>query len=755
MTEDFMEQSSSDESDANGSEIEEYEEKSYEELKSGKHDIKLPNGAFTCPYCPNKKKRDYQYIDLLQHAAMIGRSDTKKRSKKDKANHLALAKYLEKDISEASGPTQPTDDVDHLEDHDGDEMFVWPWKGVVVNLPIELVDGRYIGKSGSSMRDELTQKGFNPTRVHPLWNFRGHSGSAVVEFRKDMTGFYNAMSFEKAYEADHHGKKDWNLDSDPKSGIYGWVARAEDYRSNTIIGEHLRKIADIKTVSDIKEEEDQKTIKLLSNLENVRENKKRRMEEIKIKYMESEITLSKLIAEKDKNDQAYNEEIQKMHLRAQEHIQKIFDDHDRTKMQIENERRVLELQANELQKREVVNENERKKLAQEIEENSARTSSLRIASDVQRKADESVIKLADDHKREKEKLDEKIIYLEKQLDAKHAFELKIKGLEAKLEVKKHMGGDVLHLLNKIEDLYRKKNETIEELEYAESIYQTLTVQERKTNDELQEARKELIEVSDSNISESSYIYFELTSQGFRELSKATHIGLKRMGELDNKPFYDALKQMYNETEAEDKASELCSLWEEYLRDPSWHPFKVITIDGKSEKIIDETDEKLKSLKRELGEKVYKAVTTALTEINDYNPSGGYVTTELWNFAEGKKATLKDGVSYLLKMWDTRKRKVKNISFVLSFYLSNNKEFLYSLVFQVFALLNLDSTFDGVPMGRRAEPLALIGRGRRAEPLALIVVAASIMTNWALAKHCRLRKLFDGKERRPKYIVADW
>ncbi|CBI31676.3 unnamed protein product, partial [Vitis vinifera] len=32
----------------------------------------------------------------------------------------------------------------------------------------------------------------------------------------------------------------------------------------------------------------------------------------------------------------------------------------------------------------------------------------------------------------------------------------------------------------------------------------------------------------------------------------------------------------------------------------------------------------------------------------------------------------------------------------------------------------------------------------------LVVAAAIMTNWALAKHRRLRKLFDGKEGRPKY-----
>ncbi|CAB4270781.1 unnamed protein product [Prunus armeniaca] len=32
----------------------------------------------------------------------------------------------------------------------------------------------------------------------------------------------------------------------------------------------------------------------------------------------------------------------------------------------------------------------------------------------------------------------------------------------------------------------------------------------------------------------------------------------------------------------------------------------------------------------------------------------------------------------------------------------------------------------------------------------LVVAASIMTNWALAKHRRLKKIFDGKDGRPKY-----
>lgn len=62
----------------------------------------------------------------------------------------------------------------------------------------------------------------------------------------------------------------------------------------------------------------------------------------------------------------------------------------------------------------------------------------------------------------------------------------------------------------------------------------------------------------------------------------SHIGVKRMGELDNKPFHVAMKRKYNEAEADEKATELCSLWEEYLRDPGWHPIKVVSINGKEQ-----------------------------------------------------------------------------------------------------------------------------------------------------------------------------
>lgn len=66
------------------------------------------------------------------------------------------------------------------------------------------------------------------------------------------------------------------------------------------------------------------------------------------------------------------------------------------------------------------------------------------------------------------------------------------------------------------------------------------------------------------------------------MSNRAHIGVKRMGELDDKPFHEATKRKYGAEEAEERAVELCSLWEEYLRDPAWHPFSVVTVDGNSQ-----------------------------------------------------------------------------------------------------------------------------------------------------------------------------
>ncbi|KAF9617211.1 hypothetical protein IFM89_035093 [Coptis chinensis] len=655
-----MDHSSEDESEISESEIEDYEAKAYKELKDGKFKVKISDEVFRCPFCQGKKKQSHRYKELLQHASGVGNKGAGTRNIKQKAKHLALAKYVEKDLAPDVVPSQSTVERAPPTERYHDELFVYPWVGVVVNLPTEVKGGRCVGESGSKLRDLLASKGFNPVRVHPLWNYRGHSGTALVEFNKDWPGFHNAMSFEKYFEADHLGRRDWhaNMHRNCGSDLYGWVARDDDYNANSLIGENLRKSRDLKTVADIVAEEERKTSKLVTNLSNVIEVKNQHLKEIECKFNETNRSLFLLMEQNDNLHQSYNEEIRKMQLSARDHFKKIFNEHEKLKSELDNQRNDLETRGKELEKRETQNETERRKLIEEKKKsiyqpasehnakmilgnwnNAMRNSSLQMASMEQKKADEKVLKLAEDQKREKEDLHKRILKLEKQLDAKQALELEIQRLKGNLKVMEHMGGDEdVEVKEKVKEMIRNLEEKEGELEDLEALNQALIVKERKSNDELQEARKELI-------------------AGLKDTSSLALIGVKRMGELDSKPFQESCKRKYSADEADEKALVLCSQWEEYLKDPDWHPFKIIQVkEDVHQEIVNDEDEKLKGLKVDFGQEVYGAVKTALMEVNEYNPSGRYTVQELWNFREGRKATLKEGVMFILKKWRASKQR---------------------------------------------------------------------------------------------------
>ncbi|KAG4939248.1 hypothetical protein JHK84_045440 [Glycine max] len=632
--------SSDEDTDISESEISEYEDKSYEELNNGSQNVKTSDETFTCPYCPKKRKRDYLYNELLQHASGVGQNSSQMTKARDKANHLALVKYLEKDLMTVDVPSKDSKPVDENEPSvNSDEQFVWPWIGIVVNIPTRWIDGHYVGESGTKLRDEYRSRGFNPVRVTPLWNFRGHSGIALVEFKKDWPGLDNALAFERTYELDHHGKKDWFANSEQKSGLYAWVARADDYKVNNIYGEQLQKMGDLKTIPERMEEEARKQDILVSNLTNIIQVKNQHLKEIEVRCHETTNKMNLAMNEKDKLIRTYNAEIKKMQSSASDHLKRIFTDHEKLKFQLESQKNELELRKIDLEKREAHNESERKKLAEEIEENATKNSSLQMAALEQKKADENVMKLAEDQQRQKELLHAKIIQLQKQLDMKQELELEIQQLKGSLSVLKHMEDDEdAEVLKKVDTLQKDLRDKEQSLEELDALNQALIVKERESNDELQEARKALVDES------------FLSLAGMKELSSHSNIRLKRMGEIDTIPFLDAMKKRYNEEEAEERASELCSLWEEYLKNPDWHPFKVIMVEGKEKEIVRDDDEKLNELKNDLGEGAYKAVVQALSEINEHNPSGRYLTSVVWNYKEGRRASLKEGVQFLLNHW---------------------------------------------------------------------------------------------------------
>ncbi|GAA0166709.1 hypothetical protein Leryth_004366 [Lithospermum erythrorhizon] len=531
--------------------------------------------------------------------------------------------------SKRTKANEKSSDFFHLSKDEVNELFVWPWIGIVANVPVRWEKNRYVGESGWRIRDELTEKGFNPVRVRPLWNYKGHSGFALVEFDSEWRGFSDAIRFEKHYEKTGNGRKEYNVlhRRDSMCGLYGWVARKEDYHSNGVIGDNLRKMGDLKSINEMQEEEKRKTGKLVSNLISVIEYKSMQLKEVEIKCTEVNSSINKVLAEQTEMHIVFHEEMQKIQQHAYDKLVNIKKEHETSNLQLENQRKELMALEKQLEKREAKNEYERKKFYIEKQMNERATMQ-------QKKADEEIFKLAEAHKVEKENLHMKIIELEKALDARQALALEIERLRGAGQVMKHMenNGDQ-ETKDKLEEIQESLKEKEEELEGMELMNNALMVKQMKNNGELLEARQELI------------------TQLGKELSGRAHITVKRMGELDTKQFTLAVKRRFPGPDADLTAAILCSEWDNHLRDPNWFPFKIV----QDKEILDVNDDKLMKLKNEVGDEAYEAVTTALIELNEYNGSGRYPVPELWNSKENRRATLKEGASFILKKWKVMKK----------------------------------------------------------------------------------------------------
>lgn len=104
---------------------------------------------------------------------------------------------------------------------------------------------------------------------------------------------------------------------------------------------------------------------------------------------------------------------------------------------------------------------------------------------------------------EKEDALKELYNLEMQLASKQKLELEIKQLTGKLEVMKHMGDEDKNLKEELDKLLETLEEKNEELDNIESLNQTLIVKERRINDELEEAKKELTSVCIRSIAPDS------------------------------------------------------------------------------------------------------------------------------------------------------------------------------------------------------------------------------------------------------------
>ncbi|KAM7254211.1 hypothetical protein ACFE04_031893 [Oxalis oulophora] len=444
-----------------------------------------------------------------------------------------------------------------------DDCYVWPWMAIVVNIATESNNIDYWQHKFAK---------YNPQEVHILQN-----EIAVIKFVPDWNAFMKVTDFEKVFETENRGRKDWNLvKENPGPGTYGWCARADDFGLDGPVGEYLRKEGKLRTIADIVQENTQGRNSIVADLTSKIDETNESLTEMHYKYNEKTLSLSRVFVERDRLHAAFVEETKNLQKNARKNLQKVLDEHERLNHELEVKKKKLDEWSRELNKRETLTELEKQKLDEDKKKKDAMDKSLDLASLEQQKTDVNVSRLVEEQKhltiaihntqREKEEALSKILKLEKELDAKQKLEMEIQELRGKLNVMKHLGDDMA-VQEKVDEMKRELEDKMDDLKDMEDMNTGLMVKERSCNDEIQEARKELLE-------------------GMHELLGVRNkIGIKRMGEINEKAFANTCKQKFPAGEAQIQATTLCSLWQENLKNPQWHPFKFQEVNGKIEAFL--------------------------------------------------------------------------------------------------------------------------------------------------------------------------
>ncbi|KAJ1265745.1 hypothetical protein BS78_08G099100 [Paspalum vaginatum] len=125
------------------------------------------------------------------------------------------------------------------------------------------------------------------------------------------------------------------------------------------------------------------------------------------------------------------------------------------------------------------------------------------------------------------------------------------------------------------------------------------------------------------------------------------IGIKEMGKLNEKAFTAACLAKLPPEEVGDASYQLYSSWQQQLGDLSWYPFKTVTFGGNQRELLNTNDEKLQELERAWGSGARDAVVEALLEMKECGRlSDRSITYELWNYKEGRRATMREWVKYM-------------------------------------------------------------------------------------------------------------
>ncbi|KAF0918315.1 hypothetical protein E2562_023386 [Oryza meyeriana var. granulata] len=500
-------------------------------------------------------------------------------------------------------------------DNAGGELLVWPWTGVLATA----TDDDTAADAVSALAFHVQQHfaGVPTTALQEAAADDGHGHGhhfLVLHFGKSWAGLRDAMSLHGRFAG--AGRREWRRRGEGATAgaVYGWAAGEEDLRGDGAVGRFLREAGgSARSAEDVEKDEGRVAAKLAGIADE--HERRARILEAKCEKM----------AEAAQKAEAYrswlDDELKELRKIAESIIPEMNRD-----VHEENEKLVSALDGTRKEIDTKLQRIEELKGALEI-------SSLRLPTRECNVGDHAQM-LHETHKQEMESIYAKLNQLEKQLEQRQALVSTIRELNMKVQpgegLRKEDHEHIYSIMICLRTIVDEEKERL--VDSCADLMKRL----QTNSDELQEHRQELI-------------------KGFEN----TIIWIKRMGELDERPFHLACKRKHRDDDPGGKAARLITYWQEELKKPSWHPFTTIQVDGEEKEVVDEDDPKLRQLCIDYGDSVCNAVKAAITELNEYNPHGRHAMNELWNFSEGRKATMREVVKYILEKLKTNSSQSDN------------------------------------------------------------------------------------------------
>lgn len=646
-----------DSDDYDSDEVNEAFELAWDGLQNGQLKCLNSDGTFRCPFSPGRKKQDYRYSEIFQHAVGVGKG---KRGPVPAGKHRALQKFLEENLA---GRAQPqAERVIHLQQEipariDSDDKRVRPWMGILQNIDNRTrrpSDGFRIGVGGAEIKEHL--KAFNPESVKVLYDYKGHLGMAVIGFRNSMDGFKDAEAFDNSFYHKKRGRRDFDKDFPHECGthLYGWMATKKDFDgtnkgSHKLLIEHLKLNGDLKSLPEIVRE-----------LENTAQQQVRNLKEVVIKkegFLQSTHQKNWSLKNKVEDVTAQREQAEREKLQLIEDHKKELEDlqqaasiaaeeHERNmsahRLEFSNKMADLECKSSELETLKLESEVEKARYNAEKQKTQKLLAWYKGQVKQQEEQQIKQIELIKKHKEESDKLENQLQEQRMKLQAKQRRELESQRVTEQLETEKAKKAEIIEAkkeetqkekeeyVKKISELEGKLKDLEEDVDAGQDLVNQLAVSHRQANDEVESAK--------SKILQSRMLHKYGTSE----------IGVKVLGAVNTEGWWEECKHKF-------KTEMLFQKWTDWIESKlmpkqTFNPVKVVS-DGKGgeKHVIDEDDAELTKLRKQYGPLVANAVGVAALEIATWNPSGRYKISMPWDFRADRKATMSQILELLVEV----------------------------------------------------------------------------------------------------------